>query len=308
MPKTKKSNAQKLDKRFGIVTERIIELISKGTVPWHKPWKNIGFQNLFSERPYSGINPLICTADTAYFGYTSPYFVGMGQCQKYDWRIKQGSKATWLRWGGKQKVEQEVESETGEVEVQETFISRFKWLQVFNLDCVDDISSERKIAEFLPAQVKPEELIPDQAIEQFLKNIGSEVRYGGNEAFYDRQSDFIGLPHRHQFSSRDAFYATRFHEEGHRTGHRDRLNRQLGNNRHEPLYHYEELVAELTAAYLGNEFGLASIELEHHASYIDHYLRLLKQDDKSFFSAAYEAQRATKYLMQFNDINKEEMN
>ncbi|MGB5635215.1 MAG: ArdC-like ssDNA-binding domain-containing protein [Waterburya sp.] len=51
MPKTKKSNTQKLDKRFGIVTERIIELIAKGTVPWHKPWKNIGFQNLFSDRP-----------------------------------------------------------------------------------------------------------------------------------------------------------------------------------------------------------------------------------------------------------------
>ncbi len=308
MPKTKKSNAQKLDKRFGIVTERIIELISKGTVPWHKPWRNIGFQNLFSDRPYSGINPLICNTDTAYFGYTSPYFVGMGQCQKYDWKINKGSKATWLRWGGKQKVEQKVESETGEVEVQETFISRFKWLQVFNLDCVDDINSERKIAEFLSAEVKPEELIPDQAIEQFLNNIGSEVRYGRNEAFYDRQSDFIGMPHRHQFSSRDAFYATRFHEEGHRTGHRDRLNRQLGNNRHEPLYYYEELVAELTAAYLGNEFSLASIELEHHASYLDYYLRLLKQDSKSFFSAAYEAQRATKYLMQFNDMNKEEMN
>ncbi len=143
-----------------------------------------------------------------------------------------GSKATWLRWGGKQKVEQEVESETGEVEVQETFISRFKWLQVFNLDCVDDTNSDRKIAEFIPPEVKDKELILDSTIEEFLKNIGSDVRYGGNEAFYDRKADLIGMPHRHQFSSKDAFYATRFHEEGHRTGHRNRLNRQLGNNRH----------------------------------------------------------------------------
>ena len=294
MPKNNKSNTQKLDKRFGIVTERIIELISQGTVPWHKPWRNIGFQNLFSDRHYRGINPLICLADTAYFGYTSPYFVGMGQCQKYDWKIKKGSKATWLRWGGKQKVEQEVERETGEVEVKETFISRFKWLQVFNLDCVDDINSERKIAEFLPSEVKPEELILDQAIEQFLNNIGSEVRYGGNEAFYDYKADFIGMPHRHQFSSLDTFYSTRFHEEGHRTGHPNRLNRVMTGDRNDPNYHFEELVAELTAAYLGNEFGLASIELEHHASYLDHYLSLLKRDDKSFFSAAYEAQKATK--------------
>ncbi|MGB5710437.1 MAG: zincin-like metallopeptidase domain-containing protein [Waterburya sp.] len=132
--------------------------------------------------------------------------------------------------------------------------------------------------------------------------------YFTNEAFYDRKADFIGMPHRHQFSTKDAFYATRFHEEGHRTGHRDRLNRQLGNNKHNPLYHYEELVAELTAAYLGNEFGLASIELEHHASYLDHYLRLLKRDSRSFFSAAYEAQKATKYLMQFNDIIQEKIN
>lgn len=308
MPKTKKSNIQRLDKRFGIVTERIIELISRGTIPWHKPWRNIGFRNLFSTRPYSGINPLICTTDTAYFNYTSPYFIGMGQCKKYGWKINKGSKATWLRWGSKQKVEQEVESDTGEVELQETFISRFKWLQVFNLDCVDDTNSDRKIAKFIPPKVEDKELILDSAIEKFLKNIGSDVRYGGNEAFYDRKADLIGMPHRHQFSSKDAFYATRFHEEGHRTGHRDRLNRQLGNNKHDPLYHYEELVAELTAAYLGNEFGLASVELEHHASYLDHYLRLLKQDYRSFFSAAYEAQKATKYLMQFNDINQEKIN
>ena len=157
------------------------------------------------------------------------------------------------------KVEETVEEkpaaeDTAEVKVKETFISRFKWLQVFNLDCVDDINGERKIAEFLPTEVKPEEPILDQAIEQFLENIGSEVRYGGNEAFYDYKADFIGMPHCHQFSSLDAFHATRFHEEGHRSGHPNRLNRVMTGDRNDPDYHFEELIAELTAAYLSNEF------------------------------------------------------
>ena len=81
----------------------------------------------------------------------------------------------------------------------------------------------------------------------------------------------------------------------------------MTGDRNDSSYHFEELIAELTAAYLGNEFGLASIELEHHASYLDHYLKLLKQDNKSFFSAAYEAQKATKYLMQFNNLNQGEL-
>ena len=40
------------------ITERIIALLTQGTVPWHKPWKaRTGLpRNLVSQKPYRGIN------------------------------------------------------------------------------------------------------------------------------------------------------------------------------------------------------------------------------------------------------------
>jgi antirestriction protein ArdC len=56
----------KLNKNFQTVTSRLIELIEQGTTPWQKPWNSTGqdFRNLFGDKPYSGINPLICLIDT----------------------------------------------------------------------------------------------------------------------------------------------------------------------------------------------------------------------------------------------------
>ena len=42
---------------YQIVTDRIIELLEQGTVPWQKPWTDAGLPaNLLSKRPYRGIN------------------------------------------------------------------------------------------------------------------------------------------------------------------------------------------------------------------------------------------------------------
>lgn len=42
---------------YAIVTERIVEQLKQGTVPWQKPWADTGLpQNLLTHRPYRGIN------------------------------------------------------------------------------------------------------------------------------------------------------------------------------------------------------------------------------------------------------------
>ncbi len=90
MPKTKKSNTQKLDKRFGIVTERIIELISQGTVPWHKPWRNIGFQNLFSYHGQASnfdSNAQINHHRDAGFGSASARLLNLGNTADFSYSL-----------------------------------------------------------------------------------------------------------------------------------------------------------------------------------------------------------------------------
>ncbi|MGB5634191.1 MAG: ArdC family protein, partial [Waterburya sp.] len=140
----------KIYKNFATVTKRLLELIDRGVIPWHQPWYSVGYQNLLSQKPYSGINPLLCTIDCIYHGHSSPYYIGKTQCNDRGWTIKKGSKANWLRWGGNTTVTEQVKDDRGQVQEKEKFIRAFKWLMVFNIDCIDDSKSEIKIKDFLP--------------------------------------------------------------------------------------------------------------------------------------------------------------
>jgi antirestriction protein ArdC len=41
---------------YEAITERFIEQLKRGTVPWQKPW--FAVQNIVSRKPYRGINAL----------------------------------------------------------------------------------------------------------------------------------------------------------------------------------------------------------------------------------------------------------
>src|SRR5262249_16506325 len=90
------------------------------------------------------------------------------------------------------------------------------------------------------------------------------------------------------------FYGVAFHELGHWTGHKSRLDRDLRHRFGERAYAAEELVAELCAAFLCAEFSIDG-DL-HHAGYIQSWIGLLKADSRAFFTAASKAQAAADYL------------
>jgi len=122
------------------------------------------------------------------------------------------------------------------------------------------------------------------------------VRYGGNAAFYSPGADVVQVPCVESFKSRDSFHATLLHECGHATGHRNRLNRDFSGRFGSGAYAFEELVAELTSAFSQAVLGLRA-DVEHHASYIESWERVLKQDRYAFVKACSLAQAATDYLL-----------
>ena len=61
-------------------------------------------------------------------------------------------------------------------------------------------------------------------------------------------------------------------------------------------YAREEFVAELGAAFLCVDLGIALEPREDHASYVDHWLSILREDKRAIFAAAAHAQRAVDYL------------
>jgi antirestriction protein ArdC len=288
---SKKSNFTPSDK-FQIVTDRLVSLLEKGVKPWIKPWKSVGYQNLVTGHQYSGINPLLCAVDCMTQDYSQPYFISFNQAKENGWTVKKGSQSTWIRWGGSYAVENE--NEQGE-KVKE-FRSAAKWFNVFNIACIDDSEAEIKTSSFFKSDATPQKHTPDLILENFINSQNAVISHGGDRAFYHPSTDQIRLPELSSFQSLSGYYATAIHELGHWTGHKSRLDRDLSGSFGSQSYAFEELIAELTAAFILNEFNYQA-ELEHHASYLDNWLQALKNDKKYFFKAANLASKASEFLL-----------
>ena len=94
----------------------------------------------------------------------------------------------------------------------------------------------------------------------------------------------------HQCRS-EAYYSVLFHELGHWSRAEARLNRQLGYSFGSPEYALEELVAELTSAFLCAELQFSPQPRPDHAHYIANWLKALKSDKRAVFTAAARASR-----------------
>lgn len=78
------------DRIYQLITDRILELLDKGVVPWRKPWS--GGQdgvprNLVSGRPYRGINAFLLSC----FG-GSPWWVTFKQAGSLGGHVRKGAK------------------------------------------------------------------------------------------------------------------------------------------------------------------------------------------------------------------------
>lgn len=289
-----KRKAQSTDK-FQLLTDKILTLMESGTTPWIKPWHSTPYANAITGHCYRGMNPLIATIDMMIYDYQTPLFVGFRQAKDMNWKIIKGSKATWLLWGGKSSKEV-VDEETGEVKKQ--FFNSFKWLNVFNLDCVDDGEAQIKKEHYLKKNhIGGNNTEPRLDLaEQFIAAQNAEVKFGGDMACYSSSLDTIKMPNYADFTGAEAYYATFAHELSHWSGHSSRLDRKLGNKFGSQAYAFEELIAELSAAFICNELAIAS-RIENHASYLASWIKILRSDSKAFLQAASQAQKASKYLL-----------
>ncbi len=141
---------------------------------------------------------------------------------------------------------------------------------------------------------------PCEEAEDILIQAGATLRHGGNRAFYSPDEDFIQLPPAAYFPEAEGYYSTALHELTHWTGHPDRCNRPLGRRHGIDAYAFEELVAEMGAAFLCAHCRLPG-QLEH-ASYIDAWLSALRRDKKLIFVAAGKAQAAADYVLKIANV------
>ncbi len=268
------------------VTARIIRDLEAGTPTWIRPWKTgrtIGIMpaNAITGRAYSGINVPVLWIEADVHGYEQNAWLTFKQALDAGGHVKKGEKGTTVFFTKQLTVKDEDD--------EERKVSMLRQFVVFNISQVEGVSAAHAVSE------PP----PEGAVSAFLKATGADIRHGGNRACYVSTHDFIAMPNPSDFESLAHYDATRLHEACHWTGHKTRLDRDLRNRFGTRAYAAEELVAELGAAFLCGHLGVKG-ELRH-ASYLDSWRGLLKDDTRAIFTAAAKAQQAADYLRGFNE-------
>lgn len=298
---------------YEVVTEKIIALLEQGTAPWHQPWDNKGPaagvpfpMSMSSRRPYRGINIWLLAAAAMEHGYRSPWWGTYKQITERGGQVRKGEKSELvILW----KPFTVVDKETGKEEKR----SMLRTFRVFNAEQADGLDDLIPAPADEPADDEARDIEQIEACEAALAAYyltGPGLAFRGDVAYYSPSEDRVQIPDRDQFHSASAFYGTWFHETVHSTGHADRLDREgianlpAGHRFGDALYSKEELVAEMGAAFLAGRTGIAADTLPASASYLAHWVEVLRGDKRLVIAAAAQAQRAVDLIL--GDAPKDE--
>jgi antirestriction protein ArdC len=273
----------KKNKVYDIVTNKIIESLESGEIPWNKPWYSGIPTNLISKKAYRGFNPFFLNLVASMEGYTSQYWLTYKQAQKKGGQVKKGESGTLVifwKWVNKK------DKESGEI------IDSFpilRYYTVFNVEQCDGVEYPKN----------PElEFTPIESAEKIISGMPKkpEIKYNGIKAYYDKNCDSITIPEQKIFKTVEGYYATLFHELAHSTGHHSRLNRDLSGFFGSEKYSKEELIAELSSAMLCGIVGIQPEIIDNSTAYIQNWLKVLKSDSKFVISASASAQKACDFI------------
>ena len=269
---------------YDSITNGIIEQLEKGATPWVKPWRADASAdaNLVTGKAYQGVNRLILGMAGMFGGFTSNKWASFNQLKAAGYNVQKGQKGTAICFY--KPVAGTIDADTGE---QSKGYAVLKTYYVFNLSQTDAPAEA-----IIPEQPAPFDA--SAACDATIIKTGAIIRHGGDAAFYAPSADAIQLPHKNSFDSAAHYYATALHELVHWTGSEKRLARKFGARFGNPDYAFEELVAEIGAAFLCADLGIQG-ELRH-AGYIGHWLKVLRDDNTAIFKAAALAQKAADYV------------
>lgn len=268
---------------YAEITNRMIEEMENGIIPWRKPWMAAGLAiSHTTGKAYSLLNQmLLCRAGE---------YMTFKQVQAEGGYVRKGEKAhmvVFWKWLDKE------DEETHEIK-QVPFL---RYYNVFHIDQCEGIRA--KFAAQLPQTAAPD-AAAESVIADYVKREGVHMEHvEGDRAYYQPSADRIVLPLLKQFAETAEYYGTAFHEMVHSTGHMKRLNRLdatafFGSEQ----YSKEELIAEIGSAALANRTGLETAKtFRNSAAYVQNWLQVLKNDKRFIVSAAGKAEKAVALIL-----------
>lgn len=277
------------------LTNRIVEALKKGVIPWRKPWRSIPDPvrlptNFVTKKAYQGFNVLNLQLTSQLNDYPVGYWGSFQQWKAAGAQVRKGEKATTIiLYKPLTKTEK---GEDGEADKTRAFPMLKTW-SVFNISQVEGEVVEK--FQTLPITTGSRfDDVDRSEFDRAVEATGAEIRFGGGDkaAYYRPPLDFIRMPFEEQFHDFPAFAETMLHELCH---HSEWRMGWTGS------YAEGELRAEIGSCFLANALGIPnSDDLSNHESYIGHWLQALGSDPKFIFRASAAASKAADFILNFS--------
>lgn len=284
------------------VADMFVKGLSEEGLNWKQGWATTGeLRNAVSNRHYRGLNEFYLKLVSMVHGYKDPRWMTFNQIRDEGYHLEKGSKGAkveyWfpfdtIKKKGVSFEEKERLINEGERK-KEDFSLVAKYYTVFN---GDNISGLPEI------ELPKNEIEPNKVLEQISKGMKIEIYNDGEDrAFYRPSTDDIHLPLPEVFSSDNEYNAVAFHELGHATGHESRLNRDQSGVFGTSAYAKEELVAEITSAFMAETTGISleDMNMENHKAYVNGWIASIEDDPEYLMKAISQAHDAADYMQQF---------
>ena len=272
------------------IIEQIHNELKNGTVPWTKPWvvRPDSIISYATGKPYTSVlNRMMLS----YAGEWATY----AQIKKLGGQVKKGEHGCPIRGSG---TYTETNEDTGE---EKTRHCRRLWW-VFRVGSQTE-GLEPKWPERwggTPQQFSDDE--PYELVKQYCERSDINLMFGGSQAFYSRSDDAIQVPNSSDFSDRNRFWHTVFHELVHSTGHKSRLARDRGSVHGTSQYAREELVADIGSALCMGQFGMdVENSIPDTAAYCRNWATVIGSlNEHEFSKIVSQAEAAMKFIFNIN--------
>ena len=288
----KQSVYEKLNAGLLAELEKAIE--ADTVAPWKKPWQGGRLPTRYGTgTPYRAFNAIYLSLRIGAEGWQSSTFITYKAAQQAGGNVRKGEKGSTVEVWRPARSRRKAVTEGEERKPSRMFMGCHT---VFNLDQCDGVADPWKTGEERGHS-------PIEAAEKILAGMKNPptLTHGEPRAYYAPREDRVNMPRPELFDSGEAYYATRFHEEVHGTGHASRLNRDsltslTGFGSHE--YSKEELVAEFGAALLCGITGIETRKTrENSLAYLKNWLGRLRKDTSLAVEASRLAQKAVDHIL-----------
>ena len=310
--KERNSAYDKLTPQRKALVDMVLNNLENGKGFWEQGWADMGIPvSAATGKRYRGINNLFLSLIAMERGYTDNRWATFNQINERGWSFKKDEEGKsrgkdagvtiefyelydkeTKKAFDRSTLDGMTESERDEY-MENNVRPMRKYFRVFNGDIIDGIPERERHT------IDPSEKV--ERAEKLLEHWNdyeAKIVYGGDSAFYRRNTDEIHAPQRVAFKNLHEFYGTVFHEIGHSTGHESRLNRDLSGAFGSEKYALEELRAELSSMFLEQDYGIEVSEqhIENNSRYIKEWHDEIKENPDALFTAIADAEKITRYI------------